>query len=60
MASSRGGWRGNNRNPHDVDNKYQPAETWPPNAWYVASGNSDTDSNPKTERYFVRAVRSGP
>ena len=20
MASSRGGWRGNNRNPHDVDN----------------------------------------
>jgi hypothetical protein len=36
------------------------AETWPPNAWYVSSRNSDTDTNPKTAHYFVRAVRSGP
>lgn len=36
------------------------AETWPPNAWYVATGNSDTDTSNKTDHFFVRAVRSGP
>lgn len=32
---------------------------WSPNAWYVQSSVLDTDSNPKTTLFNVRAVRGG-